>query len=102
MLTFLLTRKSDRAADSSEKTPNLKSLQELLTTSELLFKCWNMREANTIPDTRTVGSDMMLVDVRILSPQEAPTTVAPKFQTLHKNNKRNVSTACTVGVVRLS
>lgn len=36
----------------------------LLTTSESLLTCWNIREAKTIPDIRTVGSAMLLVDSR--------------------------------------
>lgn len=44
----------------------------ILTTSESLLTCWNISEAKTIPDIRTVGSAMLLCDVTTIqsgSPQ---------------------------------
>lgn len=75
----------------------------LLTTSESLFACWNMREARTIPETRTAGSDMMFT----AGPPVAPTTAAcegqntatpdsnAKAKTVPKKNEdKRVTTVC--------
>ena len=39
----------------------LHHINVFLTESESLFRCWNIKEDKTIPETRTVGSAMLFL-----------------------------------------